>query len=73
MRIIQEPSIGTLVPNVDESMDWDKTQNVIVEGENLEVLKLLQKAYYGKVSSSTLTRRTTPARNSSTRTTSRKA
>lgn len=49
MRVIQEPSIGTLVPRPDESVDWDTTQNVIIEGENLEVLKLLQKAYYGKV------------------------
>jgi len=48
-RVIQEPSIGTLVPMPDESIDWDTTQNVIIEGENLEVLKLLQKAYYGKV------------------------
>jgi adenine-specific DNA-methyltransferase len=49
MRVIQEPSIGTLVPMPDESVDWEATQNVIIEGENLEVLKLLQKAYYGKV------------------------
>ncbi len=49
MRVIQEQSIGTLVPMPHESVDWDTTQNVIVEGENLEVLKLLQKAYYGKV------------------------
>ena len=49
MRVIQEPSIGTLVPMRDESVDFDTTQNVIIEGENLEVLKLLQKAYYGKV------------------------
>jgi len=49
MRVIQENSIGTLVPNVEESVDWDTTQNVIIEGENLEALKLLQKAYYGKV------------------------
>ena len=49
MRVIQEPSIGTLIPMPDESVDWDTTQNVIVEGENLEALKLLQKAYYGKV------------------------
>lgn len=49
MRVIQEPSIGTLVPLEDESVEWDATQNIIVEGENLEVLKLLQKAYYGKV------------------------
>lgn len=49
MQVIQQPSIGTLVPMPDESVDWDTTQNVIIEGENLEVLKLLQKAYYGKV------------------------
>lgn len=49
MRVIQEPSIGTLVPMPKDSVDWDTTQNVIIEGENLEVLKLLQKAYYGKV------------------------
>lgn len=49
MRVIQEPSIGTLVPMPDESVDWDTTENAIIEGENLEVLKLLQKAYYGKV------------------------
>lgn len=49
MRVIQEPSIGTLVPVPDESIDWAITQNLIIEGENLEVLKLLQKAYYGKV------------------------
>jgi len=49
MRVIQEPSIGTLVPMRDESVEFDTTQNVIIEGENLEVLKLLQKAYYGKV------------------------
>jgi adenine-specific DNA-methyltransferase len=49
MRVIQEPSLGTLAPMQEESVDWDTTQNVIIEGENLEVLKLLQKAYYGQV------------------------
>lgn len=49
MRIIQEPSVGTLIPMREESVDFDTTQNVIIEGENLEVLKLLQKSYYGKV------------------------
>jgi adenine-specific DNA-methyltransferase len=49
MRLIQEPSIGTLVPMPDESVEWDTTENVIIEGDNLEVLKLMQKAYYGKV------------------------
>jgi hypothetical protein len=49
MRVIQQPSVATLVPERAESVDFDTTQNVIVEGENLEVLKLLQKSYYGKV------------------------
>jgi len=49
MRVIREPSIGALAPMVEDSADWDTTQNVIIEGDNLEVLKLLQKAYYGKV------------------------
>jgi adenine-specific DNA-methyltransferase len=48
-RLIQESSTGTLVPMPEDSEDWDTTQNVIIEGDNLEVLKLLQKAYYGKV------------------------
>ncbi|MFT4040860.1 MAG: site-specific DNA-methyltransferase, partial [Thermomicrobiales bacterium] len=49
MRTIQQPSTGTLRPDRAESVDFDTTQNVIIEGENLEVLKLLQKSYYGKV------------------------
>ncbi|MDQ2654167.1 MAG: site-specific DNA-methyltransferase, partial [Chloroflexota bacterium] len=49
MRTIQQPSYGTLRPDRAESVDFDTTQNVIIEGENLEVLKLLQKSYYGKV------------------------
>lgn len=48
-QLIQEPSVGTLVPVPELSVGWDKTENVIVEGENLEVLKLLQRAYHGKV------------------------
>jgi adenine-specific DNA-methyltransferase len=43
------PSIGTLRPCQEESVDWDTTQNLIIEGDNLEVLKLLQKSYAGKV------------------------
>ena len=49
MRRIQERSTGTLVPVAADSEDWDTTENVIIEGDNLEVLKLLQKAYYGTV------------------------
>ncbi len=43
------PSTGTLRPCPEESVDWDKTQNLMIEGDNLEVLKLLQKSYAGKV------------------------
>ena len=49
MKIIQKPSIATLKPVRDESVNFDETENVFIEGENLEVLKLLQKAYFGKV------------------------
>jgi adenine-specific DNA-methyltransferase len=48
-RTIQAPSIGTLLPAPEESVDFDITENLIIEGDNLEVLKLLQKAYLGKV------------------------
>jgi len=43
------PSTGTLRPCPEESEDWDTTQNLFIEGDNLEVLKLLQKSYAGKV------------------------
>jgi adenine-specific DNA-methyltransferase len=43
------PSTGTLLPCPDDSVDWDNTQNLMIEGDNLEVLKLLQKSYAGKV------------------------
>ncbi|ABK97872.1 site-specific DNA-methyltransferase [Pelobacter propionicus] len=43
------PSTGTLRPSPEESVDWDTTQNLMIEGDNLEVLKLLQKSYAGKV------------------------
>lgn len=48
-RILQEPSSATLVPVHEESVDFDSTQNIFIEGENLEVLKALQKSYFGKV------------------------
>jgi adenine-specific DNA-methyltransferase len=48
-RLIQEQSRGTLFPAPNQSLDWDSTQNVFIEGENLEVLKLLYRAYYGRV------------------------
>ena len=43
------PSTGTLRPCPDESVDWDTTKNLFIEGDNLEVLKLLQKSYAGQV------------------------
>lgn len=49
LRLSQTPSLGTLRPCKVESKYWDTTQNLYIEGDNLEVLKLLQKSYYGKV------------------------
>jgi adenine-specific DNA-methyltransferase len=48
-KTIQMPSLGTLRPCSEESINFDTTENLIVEGDNLEVLKLLQKSYLGKV------------------------
>ena len=48
-KAIQTPSLGTLLPVPKESVNWDTTENLIIEGDNLEVLKLLQKSYMGKV------------------------
>ncbi len=43
------PSLGTLRPAPDDSVEWDTTQNIMIEGDNLEVLKLLRRSYAGKV------------------------
>ena len=48
-QIALTPSTGTLLPCPDESVDWDTTKNLFIEGDNLEVLKLLQKSYANKV------------------------
>ncbi len=48
-RAAAEPTRQTLRPVVKDSLDWDTTQNLYIEGDNLEVLKLLQRAYLGKV------------------------
>ena len=48
-QIALMPSLGTLRPCPEESVDWDTTQNLFIEGDNLEVLKLLQKSYANKV------------------------
>jgi adenine-specific DNA-methyltransferase len=49
MKIIQQPSVATLKPVREESVKFDETENLFIEGDNMEVLKLLQKAYFGKV------------------------
>ena len=48
-KTIQAPSLGTMRPRPEESINFDTTENLIIEGDNLEVLKLLQKSYLGKV------------------------
>ena len=49
LRLAQTPTTGTLRPCEAESKNWDDTQNLYIEGDNLEVLKLLQKSYHGKI------------------------
>ena len=49
LRLAQTPTTGTLRPCEAESKNWDGTQNLYIEGDNLEVLKLLQKSYHGKI------------------------
>ena len=48
-KALQTPSTKTLIPAKDESVDFDTTENIFIEGENLEVLKVLQKSYFGKI------------------------
>ena len=48
-KVLQTSTTATLNPNPESSIDWDNAQNVFIEGENLEVLKVLQKSYYGKI------------------------
>lgn len=48
-RKSQTPSTGTLRPCVEESKNWDTTENLYIEGDNLEVLKILEKSYSGKI------------------------
>lgn len=49
IRQAQTPSNATLRPDESASVDWDTTENLYIEGDNLEVLKLLQRGYHGKV------------------------
>jgi len=48
-KVLQQTTTATLKPVPEESINFDTTENVFIEGENLEVLKVLQKSYYGKV------------------------
>ena len=49
IKLAQTPSSATLRPCRDKSKDWNTTENLYIEGDNLEVLKQLQKTYYGKI------------------------
>lgn len=49
IRAAQTPTTATLMPDKENSVNWDTTQNVFIEGDNLEVLKILQKHYYGQI------------------------
>lgn len=49
IKLAQQPSTGTLRPIKEKSKNWNATENLYIEGDNLEVLKLLQKSYAGKV------------------------
>ena len=49
LRAAQEPTTATLKPAKDESKDWDTTNNIFIEGDNLEVLKVLQKQYHNSI------------------------
>jgi adenine-specific DNA-methyltransferase len=49
IRLLQVSSRATLIPARDDSLDFDTTQNLFIEGDNLEVLKLLYKPYFGRV------------------------
>jgi adenine-specific DNA-methyltransferase len=48
-KVLQIPTTKTLIPAKEESVNFDETENIFIEGENLEVLKVLQKSYFGKV------------------------
>jgi len=48
-KVLQTPTTSTLNPSISDSINWEDAENILIEGENLEVLKVLQKSYYGKV------------------------
>ncbi|MEM3830417.1 MAG: site-specific DNA-methyltransferase [Conexivisphaerales archaeon] len=49
IRLLQTPTYNTLKPCREESVNFDTTENLFIEGDNLEVLKILQKSYFGKI------------------------
>lgn len=49
MQAAQIPSRATLIPDIEQSVNFDETQNIFIEGDNLEVLKLLARPYFGRV------------------------
>lgn len=49
MKVIQQPSVATLKPVRDDSLNFDTTENIFIEGDNLEALKLAQKSYFSKI------------------------
>ena len=49
IKLAQTPSASTLRPSKEKSKNWNETENIYIEGDNLEALKLLQKTYYGRV------------------------
>lgn len=71
-RLAREPIAKTLRPIKERSKDWDTTQNLYIEGDNLDALKLLRENYAGKVKLISSTRRTTRDTTSSTTTISPK-
>ena len=48
-QVLQQQTTTTLLPEPEQSVDWDHAEHVLIEGENLEVLKLLQKSYFGQI------------------------
>lgn len=48
-KVLQTPTTATLIPQPEDSVNWNEAENIFIEGENLEVLKALQKSYYGKI------------------------
>lgn len=48
-QVMQQPTLATLEPQPEASIDWENAEHLFIEGENLEVLKLLQKSYFGQV------------------------